>query len=327
MPAQIQPFLLSIMQAQLANSMALSLYSTLNWSVVPDQYHCRIRYPPAAREAPQLLMSAALPTYSPVNATASPAYSSLNSKRHSEIINADPLFFNKGHSEYNISHDTVLADNYCSLSDPGYCNHCSNYNHADLLDPAAANLFSPVIDPPKLGSCYEINDHLQQQLSSGPRFLGLHGDYEMNLGQAYHYQVSSQLLKRYKSCFDGPDLSLVPNIPYPPVQLPELHVNGISCKLSNVEEGMEKIIQRPRRVLAQSLAARERRKKIADKMQELGKLIPGGSKMNTAEMLQSAFNYVKFLQSQVHILQLMSSLNPSQVPATPMCIFCVYSLI
>ncbi|XP_072957826.1 uncharacterized protein [Typha angustifolia] len=58
---------------------------------------------------------------------------------------------------------------------------------------------------------------------------------------------------------------------------------------------------------AQSVAARERRKRISEKTQELGKLIPGGNKMNTAEMFQAAFKYVKFLQAQVGILGLMGS--------------------
>lgn len=60
---------------------------------------------------------------------------------------------------------------------------------------------------------------------------------------------------------------------------------------------------------AQSIAARQRRRKITEKTQELGKLIPGGNKMNTAEMFQAAFKYVKFLQAQVAILQLMGSLQ------------------
>ncbi|KAK6934717.1 Myc-type, basic helix-loop-helix (bHLH) domain [Dillenia turbinata] len=61
-------------------------------------------------------------------------------------------------------------------------------------------------------------------------------------------------------------------------------------------------------VSAQSIAARERRKKITDKTQELGRLVPGGHKMNTAEMLQAAFKYVKFLQAQLGILQSLTSL-------------------
>ncbi|PQQ18914.1 hypothetical protein Pyn_13412 [Prunus yedoensis var. nudiflora] len=60
-------------------------------------------------------------------------------------------------------------------------------------------------------------------------------------------------------------------------------------------------------VSAQSIAARERRRKITEKTQELGKLVPGGSKMNTAEMLTAAYNFVKYLQAQVGILEFMGS--------------------
>ncbi|XP_044478829.1 uncharacterized protein LOC123205848 [Mangifera indica] len=56
---------------------------------------------------------------------------------------------------------------------------------------------------------------------------------------------------------------------------------------------------------AQSVAARERRRKITEKTQELGKLIPGSHRLNTAEMFQAASKYVKFLQAQVKLLQLM----------------------
>ncbi|CAL9202626.1 unnamed protein product [Musa hybrid cultivar] len=60
---------------------------------------------------------------------------------------------------------------------------------------------------------------------------------------------------------------------------------------------------------AQSVAARARRKRISEKTQELGRLIPGGNKMNTAEMFQAAYKYVKFLQAQVGILELMASIK------------------
>ncbi|KAL0915789.1 hypothetical protein M5K25_013244 [Dendrobium thyrsiflorum] len=57
----------------------------------------------------------------------------------------------------------------------------------------------------------------------------------------------------------------------------------------------------------QSVAARKRRKRISEKTKELARLIPGGTKMNTADMLQAADKYVKFLQAQLAILQLMAS--------------------
>ncbi|MCL7040039.1 hypothetical protein MKW94_007848, partial [Papaver nudicaule] len=55
----------------------------------------------------------------------------------------------------------------------------------------------------------------------------------------------------------------------------------------------------------QSVAARERRRKISEKTQQLGRLIPGASKMNTAEMFHAAYKYIKFLQAQIGILGVM----------------------
>ncbi|XP_042027489.1 transcription factor bHLH53-like [Salvia splendens] len=65
---------------------------------------------------------------------------------------------------------------------------------------------------------------------------------------------------------------------------------------------------------AQSIAARQRRRRITVKTQELGKLVPGGTKMNTAEMLQSAYKYIKFLQAQVALLGLAGSLHREESP-------------
>ncbi|CAL1361428.1 unnamed protein product [Linum trigynum] len=60
---------------------------------------------------------------------------------------------------------------------------------------------------------------------------------------------------------------------------------------------------------AQSIAARHRRRRITHKTRELGKLIPGGNKMNTADMFQAAAKHVKFLEAQISILQSMGSLQ------------------
>nr|CAA8287674.1 Unknown [Brassica napus]CAA8392289.1 Unknown [Brassica napus]CAA8403945.1 Unknown [Brassica napus] len=63
---------------------------------------------------------------------------------------------------------------------------------------------------------------------------------------------------------------------------------------------------------SQSMAARERRRRIAEKTHELTKLVPGGQKLNTAEMFQAAAKYVKFLQSQIGILQMMQTTKKTQ---------------
>ncbi|EFJ25105.1 hypothetical protein SELMODRAFT_414414 [Selaginella moellendorffii] len=52
----------------------------------------------------------------------------------------------------------------------------------------------------------------------------------------------------------------------------------------------------------QSIAARQRRERISDRLKILQELIPNGSKVDLVTMLEKAINYVKFLQLQVKVL-------------------------
>ncbi|WOL05872.1 transcription factor bHLH52-like [Canna indica] len=82
----------------------------------------------------------------------------------------------------------------------------------------------------------------------------------------------------------------------------------------NAAASAERKIKGPPQGLSpQSVAARERRKRISERTQALGKLIPGGNRMNTAEMFEAAHKYIKFLQAQVGILGLMDSIEGCEV--------------
>ncbi|KAK9121441.1 hypothetical protein Syun_019058 [Stephania yunnanensis] len=154
--------------------------------------------------------------------------------------------------------------------------HCSNDNY---------NFFPPNHDD-------QFDDHCYYPCSK---------DRKISCYDCRFESTEMNCVKGYKYCYPGFNYSTSDYS-----STPLIHSLVVDNSSENKPMAVTKVVHG---LSAQSVKARQRRRRITEKTHELGKLIPGGNKMNTAEMFHSAFKYIKFLQAQVGFLQFMASID------------------
>ncbi|XP_022893863.1 transcription factor bHLH53-like [Olea europaea var. sylvestris] len=101
------------------------------------------------------------------------------------------------------------------------------------------------------------------------------------------------------SCGYIPNPSMLQDFSSPEVMVTSLIHDFLTAPPVDSGESSKSIGKRPidGSLSAQSIAARQMRRKITEKTQELGKHILGGRNVNTAEIFQAAYKYIKYLQA------------------------------
>ncbi|KAL3631594.1 hypothetical protein CASFOL_024578 [Castilleja foliolosa] len=202
--------------------------------------------------------------------------------------------------------DNFTLDSYFNIAqflelEPGPDNIFSSENYTNplphdyLSTPPNNNNLNHFLSPPDL--TFQVNNpqefNFEQTFHTPKRQKLIHDfDYEqlvysdnqvVNHGLTTNQQLQS-------GCY-MPDVTILPTLPV----------------FSTVNKQQQQQQKQPISLSAQSIAARQRRRKISEKTQGLGKLIPGAHNLNTAQMFQAAYKYIKFLQAQLGILQSMPS--------------------